>query len=122
LPAVILWRNLTLKTARKQHRVRVSIFHPDRDPLDDRTWRCLFRVAGLPRRRPLIRASFGVDPLQALVQALKHLRLELRLLKCDGFDLDWAGVPDFGLPPATPGEMRLAQWRVRRHKRRPPGT
>jgi hypothetical protein len=85
-------------------------------------WRCVFRVTGLPRRRPLVRAGLGVDPVQALLLALQCLRLELQLLKLDGFDLSWLGAPNFGLPPAGPDEMSLEEYRRYRHKRRPPGT
>lgn len=119
---VILWRNLRLTTARKKHRVRVSIYKPDHDPLDYKTWRCVFRVTGLPGRERLVRACFGIDPLQALLLALQHLRLELLLLQEDGFEIDWLGVKDFGLPPRTPSEMTLAEYRRYRPKRRPPGT
>jgi hypothetical protein len=81
---------------------------------------CLVEVAGIPGRRPLIRASYGVDEMQALVLAFQLMRLELRLLQDDGFQLTWLGdQDDLGFPRIAKSEPTSGEWRRRRVKRAP---
>jgi hypothetical protein len=81
---------------------------------------CLVEVAGIPGRRPLLRASYGVDQMQALVLAVQLIRLELRLLQDDGFHLTWLGdQEDLGFPQIAESEPTPREWRRRRVQRAP---
>jgi len=68
-----------------------------------------------------MRASYGVDQMQALLLAFQLMRLELRLLRDDGFALTWLGSDenDLGFPPIVEDEPNSAEWRQRRTKRVP---
>jgi hypothetical protein len=111
---VILERSLTLHIGDVVHPVFVRIRRPDRDPLPGGDWRCCFSIDGLPDREPVEKASFGVDPMQAAIMTLHHVRLELRLLQADGLDLRWLGMSELGFPSSGPGEPTVDEWRRRR--------
>ena len=111
---VILERRITLHIGDVVHPVLVRIRRPDSDPLPSGNWRCRFSIDGLPDREPIEKASFGVDPMQAAILTLHHVRLELRLLQADGLDLRWLGMSDLGFPSSGLGEPTVDERRRRR--------
>jgi hypothetical protein len=118
--AVVAERRLELHRNRRSRPVTVRLRRPQRDPLPGGDWMCLVEIAGIPGRRPLLRASYGVDEMQALVLAFQLVRLELRLLQDDGFQLEWlGGQDDLGFPRIAEREPTSREWRRRRVKRAP---
>lgn len=118
--AIVAERRLELRRNGRLRPVTVRLRRPQRDPLPGGDWMCLVEVAGIPGRRPLLRASYGVDEMQALVLAVQLIRLELRLLQDDGFQLTWLGdQDDLGFPQIAESEPTSGEWRRRRVKRAP---
>lgn len=117
---IVAERRLELRRNGRVRSVTVRLRRPQRDPLPGGDWMCLVEVAGIPGRRPLLRASYGVDQMQALILAVQLIRLELRLLQDDGFHLTWLGDPDdLGFPQIAESEPTSREWRRRRVKRAP---
>jgi hypothetical protein len=118
---IIAERRLELRRNGRLRPVTVRLRRPQRDPLPGGDWMCLVEVDGIPGRRPLVRASYGVDQMQALLLAFQLIRLELRLLQDDGFELTWLGPDqaDLGFPRIAESEPTSAEWRRRRVKRAP---
>jgi hypothetical protein len=81
---VVAERRLELRRNGRVSPVTVRLRRPQRDALPGGNWLCLVEVEGIPGRRPLLRASYGVDQMQALVLSVQLIRLELRLLQADG--------------------------------------
>ena len=118
---IIAERRLDIRRNGGTRPVAVRIARPQRDPLPGGDWMCLVEIDGIPRRQPLVRASYGVDQMQALLLAFQLIRLELRLLRDDGFALTWLDPDDqdLGFPRIAEGEPSPSEWRRRRTKRAP---
>jgi hypothetical protein len=95
---IVAERRLELRRNGRRNSVTVRLRRPQRDLLPGGDWICVVEVDGIPGRRRLVRASYGVDAVQALLLAFQLMRLELRLLKDDGFALTWLGADDLGFP------------------------
>jgi hypothetical protein len=119
--AVIAERRLHLQRNGESQSVTVRIGRPQRDPLPGGDWMCPVEIAGIPRWHPIVRASYGVDEMQALLLAFQLIRLELRLLQDDGFELTWLepNAEDLGFPCVVEGEPTPSEWRRHRTKRAP---
>jgi Domain of unknown function (DUF6968) len=118
---IVAERRLELRKNGRARPVTVRLHRPQRDPLPGGDWMCVVEIQGIPGRRPLMRAPYGVDQMQALLLAFELMRLELRLLQDDGFALTWlgAGENDLGFPRIVEDEPSSAEWRRRRSKRAP---
>ena len=78
---IVAERRLELRKNGRARPVTVRLHRPQRDPLPGGDWMCVVEIQGIPGRRPLMRASYGVDQMQALLLAFELMRLELRLLQ-----------------------------------------
>jgi uncharacterized protein DUF6968 len=119
--AIIAERRLDLRRNGKSRPITVRIGRPQRDPLPGGDWMCPVEIAGIPRRHSIVRASYGVDEVQALLLAFQLIRLELLLLQDDGLALTWLEPDgeDLGFPCVVEGEPTPSEWRRRRTKRAP---
>jgi hypothetical protein len=82
---------------------------------------CVIEIDGLPLRRRLVRASHGVDSMQALLLAFQLIRPERALSRDDGLSLTWLGPvhAELDFPRIAEAGPILSDWRRRRVKRRP---
>ena len=96
---MIASRTLMFVTRRKPQRVHIRIGQPVRDvpTAGGLDWRCPFSITGLPESsRP---QGIGVDSLQALIDALKFVEIEIGARARDrGGRFEWLGQPWHGLP------------------------
>jgi hypothetical protein len=123
---MIAARTLTLVTKRKRERVHIRIGQPVRDvpTAGGLDWRCPISITGLAKRgRP---QGIGVDSLQALIEALKAVEIEIdaRARNSGGrfewLGASWHGLPEISLslPPRTrPGQTLPPTRRSRRKGR-----
>lgn len=76
--------------------VVVRIGKPLPDPLPGGDWFCPGQILGLGDEA--VRASFGIDSLQAFLLSVYGIRLSLReRAEAASVTLDWLGQPDLGL-------------------------
>jgi hypothetical protein len=76
--------------------VVVRIGKPLPDPLPGGDWFCPGQILGLGDEA--VRASFGIDSLQAFLLSVYGIRLTLReRAEAASVTLDWLGQPDLGL-------------------------
>ncbi|WP_407676264.1 DUF6968 family protein [Plantactinospora alkalitolerans] len=86
--------------------VVLRIGNPLPDALPGGDWYCPHQILGLGDEA--VRASFGVDSLQALLLSVYALRLKLaERAETASVRLDWLGQPDLGLTvdPEVPGRL-----------------
>jgi hypothetical protein len=120
---LIAQRTLTFVTKGRRQRVRIRIGQPVRDvpTAGGLDWRCPVSITG-SSRRPL--RGIGVDSLQAVVNALKLVEVELIARERDRKGrFEWLGEAWHGMPAI---EMSLPFTRTRlkraphRRAKRPP--
>ncbi len=76
--------------------VVLRIGKPLPDPLPGGDWFCPHQILGLGDEA--VRASFGIDSLQAFLLSVYGMRLTLReRAAAASVTLDWPGQPDLGL-------------------------
>ena len=96
---MIAARTLTFVTKRKRQRVQIRIGRPVRDvpTVGGLDWRCPVSMTGLRKsRRP---QGLGVDSLQALIDALKAVEVEIDArARASGGRFEWLGASWHGLP------------------------
>lgn len=104
---LIAQRNLVFATKTRRRRIQVRIGEPVRDvpTAGGLDWRCPVSITGSPKQRRL--RGLGVDSLQALIDALKLIEIELhtRERKEKGrfvwLGESWRGVPAIDLAPLS---------------------
>jgi hypothetical protein len=74
---IVAERRLELRRNGRRNSVTVRLRRPQRDPLPGGDRICVVEVDGIPGRRRLVRASYDVDAVQALLLAFQLIRLEL---------------------------------------------
>jgi uncharacterized protein DUF6968 len=96
---VIAARTLMFVTKKKRQAVHIRIGQPVRDvpTVGGLDWRCPISMTGLKKsRRP---QGIGVDSLQALIDALKAVEVEIDArARNSGGRFEWLGAPWHGLP------------------------
>jgi hypothetical protein len=101
---VVARRDLIFATKTTRQRIQIRIGQPVRDvpTAGGLDWRCPVSITGV-RKRAL--QGYGVDSLQALVDALKLIEVELDARERSGkgrfewFGWRWHGVPALDLNP-----------------------
>ena len=97
--ATIASRTLMFVTKRKRQRIHIRIGQPVRDvpTVGGLDWRCPISVTGLPKRTTP--QGHGVDSLQALIDALKAVEVEIGArARQSGARFEWLGERWHGLP------------------------
>jgi hypothetical protein len=96
LGPVVAERVLERPNSKRPIRARLGTPRPSRH--GDGEWECPFQILGASDRR--IRFGYGVDSLQALLNACLYLRRQLTLAKAS-----WMGMGTTGIPPMIPEVM-----------------
>ena len=122
---VIAQRDLVLVITGRRRQVRVRVGRPvqDVETVSGVDWRCPITVSGVGRTR--FNRGLGVDSLQALVDAIKALEVEIEALEAstsghvEWLGGQWHGVPSIQLAYPRPKKRRPKHSRQRKGHKKP---